>query len=105
MSLAGRHPARFSVLVFHRRAQNGVWEVSRYDRRPGNMVAEDLDVLVVVLRSPIDVADSTATQKNVRALMNGGEETIVRISAVPSCGLPKIPYQNPVSPFDSVSGE
>ncbi len=74
-----------------RRAQNGVWEVSRYDRRPGNMVTEDLDVLVVVLRSLIDLADFTATQENVRALMNEGEERIVRISAVPACGFTEDP--------------
>jgi hypothetical protein len=52
-------------------------EVSRDDRRSGNIVAEDLDILVVVLGSLIDVADCTAIQEDVREFMSEGEDSSV----------------------------
>jgi CubicO group peptidase (beta-lactamase class C family) len=40
-------------------------DISRNNRRSGNVVAKDFDVLVVHIRSFIDIADSTAIQEDV----------------------------------------
>lgn len=52
-------------------------DVSRNDRRSGDMVAKDLDVLVIVIGSFIDIADSTAIQENVCEFMNEGKNSPV----------------------------
>ena len=49
-------------------------DVSRHDRRSGNVVTKNLDILVVVIRSFIDIADSTAIQEDVREFMNEGKD-------------------------------